>query len=48
MHRKRALFSLSAALRLDELVSQRLPLDRVNEAFDALLTGELARTVILP
>ena len=33
-------------LRLDELVSQRLPLDRVNEAFDALRTGQLARTVI--
>ena len=31
---------------LEKLVSQRLPLDRVNEAFDALHQGELARTVI--
>ncbi len=34
------------SLRLEELVSQRLPLARVNEAFDALRSGELARTVI--
>jgi S-(hydroxymethyl)glutathione dehydrogenase/alcohol dehydrogenase len=33
-------------LNLDKLVSQRLPLDRVNEAFEALQRGELARTVI--
>jgi S-(hydroxymethyl)glutathione dehydrogenase/alcohol dehydrogenase len=33
-------------LDLDKLVSQRLPLERVNEAFDALRKGELARTVI--
>jgi S-(hydroxymethyl)glutathione dehydrogenase/alcohol dehydrogenase len=33
-------------LQLEKLVSQRLPLERVNEAFDALRTGELARTVI--
>ena len=32
---------------LDKLVSQRLPLDRVNEAFEALAAGELARTVIV-
>lgn len=34
------------SLDLEKLVSQRLPLERVNEAFDALRTGELARTVI--
>ena len=33
-------------LKLDELISQTLPLDRVNEAFDALHTGEVARSVI--
>jgi S-(hydroxymethyl)glutathione dehydrogenase/alcohol dehydrogenase len=33
-------------LDLEKLVSQRLPLERVNEAFDALREGELARTVI--
>jgi S-(hydroxymethyl)glutathione dehydrogenase/alcohol dehydrogenase len=36
------------ALKLDKLVSQRLPLDRVNEAFEALRRGELVRTVIEP
>lgn len=34
------------SLDLAKLVSQRLPLDRVGEAFDALRSGELARTVI--
>ena len=33
-------------LSLEKLVSQRLPLDRVEEAFQALREGELARTVI--
>lgn len=35
-------------LKLDELISQRLPLSEVNQAFDALRKGDLARTVILP
>jgi len=34
------------SLELEKLVSQRLPLERVGEAFDALRAGELARTVI--
>jgi S-(hydroxymethyl)glutathione dehydrogenase/alcohol dehydrogenase len=34
------------SLNLEKLVSQRLPLERVNEAFDSLRQGELARTVI--
>lgn len=34
------------SLNLAKLVSQRLPLERVNEAFEALQRGELARTVI--
>lgn len=34
------------SLNLEKLVSQRLPIERVNEAFDALRGGELARTVI--
>ena len=33
-------------LKLDELISQRLPLDRVNDAFEALHHGEVARSVI--
>lgn len=36
------------SLNLEKLVSQKLPLERVNEAFDALRTGELARTVVEP
>jgi len=36
----------SGAIDLEKLVSQRLPLARVNEAFDALSSGQLARTVI--
>jgi S-(hydroxymethyl)glutathione dehydrogenase/alcohol dehydrogenase len=39
-------FYLQGILNLDKLVSQRLPLERVNEAFDALRSGELARTVV--
>lgn len=35
-------------LDLERLVSQRLPLDRVNEAFTALESGQGARTVIRP
>ncbi len=35
-------------LNLDKLVSQQLPLERVNEAFAALERGDLARTVVLP
>jgi S-(hydroxymethyl)glutathione dehydrogenase/alcohol dehydrogenase len=42
------IIALYRAGRLDlrRLVSQRLPLDRVGEAFEALRQGELARTVI--
>ena len=39
-------FYSQGSLNLDKLVSQRLPLERVNEAFEALRDGELARTVI--
>jgi len=38
----------SGALRLEPLVSRRLPLAEVNLAFDALRRGEGARTVVLP
>jgi S-(hydroxymethyl)glutathione dehydrogenase/alcohol dehydrogenase len=33
-------------LKLDELISRTITLDQVNEAFDAMKTGEVARTVI--
>lgn len=35
-------------LPLDRLVSRSYPLDQVNEAYDALLAGEVARSVLLP
>ncbi len=34
-------------LKLDELVSQRLPLERINEGFDAMRSGNIARSVIV-
>ncbi|MDQ0139993.1 Zn-dependent alcohol dehydrogenase [Cupriavidus necator] len=40
-------FYLAGRLRLDELIAQRLPLERINDAFDELRRGELARSVIL-
>lgn len=39
-------FYLNGLLRLDEMVSQTLPLGRINEAFDAMNQGEVARSVI--
>jgi Zn-dependent alcohol dehydrogenase len=33
-------------LKLDELVTQTYPLERVNEAFDALAAGQVARSVL--
>lgn len=38
----------SGRLDLAKLVSQRLPLERVNEAFAALEEGRLARSVVVP
>jgi S-(hydroxymethyl)glutathione dehydrogenase/alcohol dehydrogenase len=37
---------LAGRVRIDELVSGELPLDRINEAFDRLHAGEAIRTVI--
>jgi len=34
-------------LKLDELISREIKLDEVNEAFDAMKTGEVARSVIV-
>jgi S-(hydroxymethyl)glutathione dehydrogenase/alcohol dehydrogenase len=39
-------FYLSGRLRLDELISRRIPLEQINEAMDALQTGEVARQVV--
>ena len=35
-------------LNLEKLVESRIPLDRVNEAFDALRAGTTVRTVVEP
>ena len=40
-------FYLAGKLHLDEMITQRVRLDEVNEAFDAMKTGEVARSVIV-
>ena len=39
-------FYLSGKLMLDPLISRRIPLDEINDAMEALKTGEVARQVI--
>ena len=39
-------FYRQGRLKLDELVSQQLPLERINEAFSDLTNGRVARSVI--
>ena len=38
---------LDGRLKLDELVSRRISLDEVNDGFDAMKAGEVARCVIM-
>ncbi len=38
---------LDGKLKLDELISMRLPLDRINEGFDAMRRGEIVRAVVM-
>jgi len=40
-------FYLDGRLRLDEMISNRIPLDEVNNAFDSMRKGQVARTVIV-
>jgi len=40
-------FYLSGKLKLDDLIARRIKLDQVNEGFDELKRGELARSVII-
>ena len=40
-------FYLDGRLRLDEMISSRIPLEDVNDAFDAMRKGEAARQVIM-
>ena len=37
----------SGQLHLDEMISARLPLERVSDAFDAMRRGTAARSVIV-
>ena len=41
-------FYRRGALDLDKLISQRIPLEEVNSAFEALEEGKLARSIIQP
>ena len=38
---------MAGKLKLDELISRRRPLSEINEAFDDMRQGEVARSVIL-
>jgi S-(hydroxymethyl)glutathione dehydrogenase/alcohol dehydrogenase len=38
---------LAGKLKLDELVSARRPLEEINEAFEDMKGGEVARSVIV-
>lgn len=38
---------MQGRLKLDTLISRRLPLDEINSAFDELRTGQVARSVIM-
>ena len=40
-------FYMSGKLKLDELISRRIKLDQVNEAFEEMKTGAIARSVVL-
>jgi len=37
---------LDGRLKLDELISMRLTLDRINEGFDAMTRGDVVRAVV--
>ncbi|AYC32760.1 alcohol dehydrogenase [Pseudomonas cavernae] len=40
-------FYMQGRLKLDEMISQRIKLEQINEAFEELRRGELARSVIM-
>ena len=39
-------FYMQGRLKLDELVSQTIKLEQINEAFEEMKTGNIARSVI--
>jgi S-(hydroxymethyl)glutathione dehydrogenase/alcohol dehydrogenase len=40
-------FYLQGRLKLDEMITRRLPLEELNEAFRAMKAGEVARQVLV-
>ena len=40
-------FYLAGKLHLDEMITQRIRLDQINEAFDEMKKGEVARSVVV-
>jgi S-(hydroxymethyl)glutathione dehydrogenase/alcohol dehydrogenase len=38
---------MQGRLKLDELVSARIPIEKINDGFAAMKTGEIARSVII-
>ena len=42
-----AQYYLNGMLKLDELVSARVPLDRINEGYAKMAAGEVARSVVV-
>ena len=38
---------LQGRLKLDELVSARIPIEKINDGFAAMKTGEVARSVVM-
>lgn len=40
-------YYLDGRLRLDEMISKRIPLEEINPAFEAMKAGEVARSVII-
>ena len=45
--RARKKTDLQGKLKLDQMISRRLKLEQINDAFDELRRGELARSVIV-
>jgi S-(hydroxymethyl)glutathione dehydrogenase/alcohol dehydrogenase len=40
-------FYMAGKLKLDDMISRRLPLEEVNSAFEEMKRGEVARSVIV-
>jgi S-(hydroxymethyl)glutathione dehydrogenase/alcohol dehydrogenase len=40
-------FYMSGKLKLDEMISRRLKIEEINEAFDEMKTGQIARSVVV-